>query len=288
MGGVIVADASSSYPNVAVQAPHGVGGPTANYQQPQLPQQRYEFANANAHFGIQYQPYQHPMSPTQGTYSSSYPTTTIRTPQEPRGMHTVTTHPMTPSFDMYPPVGTAPSTSSPHTSMSYEQHMYRSPVPSNANYGPVQGTPRTQNVSRPMQPAPAAPVQSSRISEELPQPAGSTSAASTAGFPCKWSRRSRCPVSLEGDKNSVARHLRDYHGFVCDGEAVACAWEQCGISLQRRNVARHIVACHLEVKVYCKSCGIPLSRPDAGKKHEKYCTKGDTQQGGSANHYHWM
>jgi len=204
-------------------------------------------------------------------------------------MHTVATHP-TPSFDMYPPGGTAPSTTSFHTSTSYAQHMLRSPAPSNANYGPAQGTPRTQNAARPMQPAPAAPVQSYGFSEELPQPASSTSAAtSTARFSCRWSRPGFCPVSLEGDKNSVARHLRECHGFVCDGETVVCAWEQCDIPLQRRNIARHIVACHLEVKVYCKSCGIPLSRPDAGKKHEKYCTtKGDTQQGRPANHHHRM
>lgn len=44
--------------------------------------------------------------------------------------------------------------------------------------------------------------------------------------------------------------------------------------MQRRNVPRHIVACHLAIKVTCPDCGLALSRADANKKHRLACTGG--------------
>jgi hypothetical protein len=44
--------------------------------------------------------------------------------------------------------------------------------------------------------------------------------------------------------------------------------------MQRRNIPRHIVACHFEIKVPCSQCGVALSRADANKKHQLACTAG--------------
>lgn len=41
--------------------------------------------------------------------------------------------------------------------------------------------------------------------------------------------------------------------------------------MQRRSISRHIVACHLAIKVECPHCGLALSRADAKKKHGVAC-----------------
>lgn len=93
-----------------------------------------------------------------------------------------------------------------------------------------------------------------------------------ATYPCMWSSHGhQCGHHIEGEKNRIAQHLRDFHNFVCDEKQMTCLWDQCDTLLQRRNVARHIVTYHLGVKVLCKHCGIPLSRQDAKRKHQKSC-----------------
>lgn len=77
---------------------------------------------------------------------------------------------------------------------------------------------------------------------------------------------------IAGDRRSVTSHLRNKHNFSCDGQTIACAWGECTASMQRRNIPRHIVACHFEVKVACLQCGLALSRADANKKHRLACT----------------
>lgn len=46
--------------------------------------------------------------------------------------------------------------------------------------------------------------------------------------------------------------------------------------MQRRNIPRHIVACHFEIKVPCPQCGVAFSRADANKKHRLACTGAKT------------
>ena len=103
------------------------------------------------------------------------------------------------------------------------------------------------------------------------RPCGDLSSNATT-FQCLWtSGGTRCRALIKGDRKSVSSHLRDGHAFTCDGHTVACAWGQCRMSMQRRNIPRHIVTCHLEVKVTCSQCGLALSRSDANKKHRLAC-----------------
>ncbi|KAL4074312.1 hypothetical protein J3A83DRAFT_2719246 [Scleroderma citrinum] len=242
--------------------------------------QQHHFPYANPH-QVVYPPqlYQQSVIPTSPTYTPVAPQPTYTQLHEPRGVDTVAPHP-TPVFGVSTPVYTASLTALYPSPAAYGPPMSHVPGPSGATYGVPQGPPRTPQ-TRYMQPTSTASMRSPIIPEELPPP-GSTGAMSNATtiaqFSCRWSHHgTQCPGSLEGEKNSVARHLRDYHDFVCDGEQVVCAWEHCGSTLQRRNVARHIVAFHLEVKVYCRYCHMPLSRQDANRKHEKSCTmRGDT------------
>lgn len=91
-------------------------------------------------------------------------------------------------------------------------------------------------------------------------------------FRCLWiSRETQCSAPIAGDRRSVTSHLRHNHNFVCDGQIIACAWAGCTASMQRRNIPRHIIACHLPIKVTCSQCGLPLSRADARQKHQLAC-----------------
>ncbi|KAF8441433.1 hypothetical protein L210DRAFT_836058, partial [Boletus edulis BED1] len=85
---------------------------------------------------------------------------------------------------------------------------------------------------------------------------------------CLWrSDGTRCRALIAGDRKSISSHLRDEHRFMFDGQTVACVWDQCSAWMQRRNISRHILACHFEIKSTCPSCGLALSRADATKKH---------------------
>lgn len=70
----------------------------------------------------------------------------------------------------------------------------------------------------------------------------------------------------------MTNHLRDEHNFARDEQVIACAWSECTTYMQRRNIPRHIVACHFAVKVTCRHCDLGLSRADAIKKHLQVCT----------------
>ena len=217
----------------------------------------------NSYFGpYQGQAYQRPMTTVQGNYDFG-PSTTL---QEAYGMHAVATDPTL--YCATCPPGTAPPAL--FSQSPYGQYTPPTTTPSRAA---AQGASGVQHAAGPAKRAFTSPVHSSSTSTSQPKPAGSTSAATNiAQFPCRWSHRGSCPGWLEGEKNSVARHLRDHHGFINDAEIISCAWDKCGTALQRRNVARHIVACHLEVKVYSRFCNMPLPRTGAGRKHEKNCT----------------
>ena len=95
----------------------------------------------------------------------------------------------------------------------------------------------------------------------------------TTTFQCLWtSGETRCTALITGDRRSITSHLRGKHNFTCDGQMIACAWDRCTTCMQRRNIPRHIVACHLEIKVPCPLCGLLLSRADANRKHQLACT----------------
>ncbi|KAH0827562.1 hypothetical protein J3R83DRAFT_4283 [Lanmaoa asiatica] len=97
--------------------------------------------------------------------------------------------------------------------------------------------------------------------------------SNTSSFRCLWTNRGmRCTALIGGSRRSVTNHLRDEHNFVCDGQMIDCAWWECTAHMQRRNIPRHIVACHLAIKVPCSQCGLALSRADANKKHRLACT----------------
>lgn len=91
-------------------------------------------------------------------------------------------------------------------------------------------------------------------------------------FQCLWSSRgTQCSALIAGDRRRVTSHLRDEHDFTCDGQMIACAWAGCTTWMQRRNIPRHIIACHFAIKVTCPGCGLALSRADANKKHRLVC-----------------
>ncbi|KAF8557994.1 hypothetical protein OG21DRAFT_1481788 [Imleria badia] len=118
------------------------------------------------------------------------------------------------------------------------------------------------------------------VAPSTPRPRGVLSLNATT-FQCLWSSGgTRCRALVAGNRRGVSSHLRDEHAFTCDGHMVACAWSQCRMRMQRRNIPRHIVACHLEIKVTCERCGMALSRADANKKHRQACTGQDTSGGG--------
>ncbi|KAI6000747.1 hypothetical protein EDD15DRAFT_2234304 [Pisolithus albus] len=172
-----------------------------------------------------------------------------------------------------PPAGIASATSHPH---AYDLHVSLS----RGFDGGVSGATTVQRQSQRTSPAARfAPSSSTaprspRTFQGLPSPdpTNAVSSTPTATFACMWtSRGRRCGGRIEGEKNSIAQHLRDCHDFVCDEERMTCRWDQCDMVLQRRNVARHIFSYHLGVKVLCKHCGMTLSRQDASRKHEKSC-----------------
>lgn len=91
-------------------------------------------------------------------------------------------------------------------------------------------------------------------------------------FRCMWrSNGMRCSAMIPGDRKSVSSHLRDVHDFTCDGRLMECEWGECTAGMQRRNIPRHIVTRHFEVRVECPRCGLSMSRADANRKHQLAC-----------------
>lgn len=128
-------------------------------------------------------------------------------------------------------------------------------------------------------PAPSSTATTSPVPMSVPYPQGerdafrmgsSGSAETEIIYPCKWSTR-HCGTLVAGNRIDVALHLREHHRFVCDGDAAECLWDGCRTRMQRRNIPRHIVSSHLEVRVRCPTCGMLFSRVDASKTHQRSC-----------------
>lgn len=173
-----------------------------------------------------------------------------------------------------PPAGIASTASHPH---AYHPHMSLAPVlDSGINRATtVQRSPQRTSAAARFAPSSSTASRSPRTFEDHPSPNPTNAVSSTpttTTYTCRWSPRGRrCGGQVEGEKNSIAQHLRDCHDFICDEEQMTCRWDQCDMVLQRRNIARHIYSYHLGVKVLCKHCGMTLSRQDANRKHEKSC-----------------
>lgn len=83
---------------------------------------------------------------------------------------------------------------------------------------------------------------------------------------------SPCNATLIGSVRSVRDHLNGAHEFRGVGkDTVKCLWARCQKVLQRENIPRHIVTCHLHVKVRCVGCGLSLSRSDVQYSHARVC-----------------
>ena len=83
---------------------------------------------------------------------------------------------------------------------------------------------------------------------------------------------SPCNIEVSGSIRSVRDHLKQVHALRCTGkDLIECPWAGCENVLQRESIPRHIVSCHLRVKVSCDECGLPLSRPDVRFSHARAC-----------------
>lgn len=83
---------------------------------------------------------------------------------------------------------------------------------------------------------------------------------------------SPCNAVMDGSVRFVRDHLNGVHGFRGTGkDLVECLWGGCEKKLQRESIPRHIVTCHLRVKVSCVECGLLLSRSDVQYSHAKTC-----------------
>ncbi|KAI6121346.1 hypothetical protein F5141DRAFT_1089597 [Pisolithus sp. B1] len=150
-----------------------------------------------------------------------------------------------------PPAGIASTASHPH---AYHPHMSLAPVlDSGINRATtVQRSPQRTSAAARFAPSSSTASRSPRTFEDHPSPNPTDAVSSTpttTTYTCRWSPRGRrCGGQVEGEKNSIAQHLRDCHDF-----------------------SMHIYSYHLGVKVLCKHCGMTLSRQDANRKHEKSC-----------------
>ena len=91
-------------------------------------------------------------------------------------------------------------------------------------------------------------------------------------YPCRWLSGPPCDGSAPGKNREMGEHLRVLHRFVGhERDMVQCEWENCGQSMQRMNVPRHIVSRHLLAAASCRFCGKQFSRPDVVARHERTC-----------------
>ncbi|KAH7929567.1 hypothetical protein BV22DRAFT_122373 [Leucogyrophana mollusca] len=90
-------------------------------------------------------------------------------------------------------------------------------------------------------------------------------------YKCLWDSKGSgsCNLWVEGVRKSMARHLQEWHGISsCDHHDTCCLWDGCGRVLKGENIARHILGgSHIDAKVMCSTCGLPLSRGDAFTRH---------------------
>ncbi|KAG9316410.1 hypothetical protein JVU11DRAFT_2444 [Chiua virens] len=90
--------------------------------------------------------------------------------------------------------------------------------------------------------------------------------------PCRWLGGPQCDGLAPGRNREMGEHLRAYHRFVGhERDTVQCQWENCGQTMQRMNVPRHIVSRHLLAAASCRFCGKRFSRPDVVGRHERTC-----------------
>lgn len=91
--------------------------------------------------------------------------------------------------------------------------------------------------------------------------------------PCRWLGGPMCDGLAPGRNREMGEHLRVHHQFVGhERDTVQCEWENCGQTMQRMNVPRHIVSRHLLAAANCRFCGKRFSRPDVVARHERTCT----------------
>ncbi|KAH7926530.1 hypothetical protein BV22DRAFT_1046012 [Leucogyrophana mollusca] len=88
-------------------------------------------------------------------------------------------------------------------------------------------------------------------------------------YQCRWSiRHLPCGLHVEGDRSSMNRHLQRWHGVrVNDKDETPCLWDECGKTMQKESIARHIGSQHLNAMGMCSNCGTTLSRKDAWQRH---------------------
>ncbi|KAF8135655.1 hypothetical protein EV363DRAFT_1447435 [Boletus edulis] len=74
-------------------------------------------------------------------------------------------------------------------------------------------------------------------------------------YPCRWQSGPRCDGFAPGKNREMGEHLRVFHHFVGrERDVVQCEWENCGHTMQRMNVPRHIVSRHLLAAANCRFC----------------------------------
>ncbi|KAI6105090.1 hypothetical protein EV401DRAFT_608027 [Pisolithus croceorrhizus] len=79
-----------------------------------------------------------------------------------------------------------------------------------------------------------------------------------------------CTLPLESTTASIYAHLR-LHGHVYSHRSHApCPWPGCSKEIRWGNVARHIIECHLRVKLQCV-CGRTYARKGALVAHMNIC-----------------
>jgi len=90
--------------------------------------------------------------------------------------------------------------------------------------------------------------------------------------PCRWLSGPQCDGRAPGKNREMGEHLRVFHHFVGhERDPVRCEWENCGQTMQRMNVPRHIVSRHLLAAARCRFCSKRFSRPDVVSRHERTC-----------------
>lgn len=90
--------------------------------------------------------------------------------------------------------------------------------------------------------------------------------------PCRWLSGPQCDGRAPGKNREMGEHLRVFHHFVGhERDPVRCEWENCGQTMQRMNIPRHIVSRHLLAAASCRFCSKRFSRPDVVSRHERTC-----------------
>ncbi|KAF9227147.1 hypothetical protein BS17DRAFT_449528 [Gyrodon lividus] len=92
---------------------------------------------------------------------------------------------------------------------------------------------------------------------------------------CGWADVSvSCNAALSGNLRDLRRHLQKDHRVNTTRKChTTCRWLGCSKILQRESLLRHIVTCHLQIKVRCPDCGRKLARSDVWIKHALICPK---------------